>query len=90
MNSDLTRDFGSLIGVINEMCKLLDNLPRNRFVPCVKELLANDYLSTVKDTLLLLSEFKERINLMSFNESVELASGLERLSNCRKNSNYSP
>ncbi|KAL8246704.1 hypothetical protein R6Q59_007920 [Mikania micrantha] len=84
VSSDLTRDFGSLVGVIEEICKVPDNLPRDRLVRCVMELLANDYLSTVSEILLLLSEFKERVNLLSYNDSAELASGLERLSSCKE------
>ncbi|KVI08576.1 putative clathrin assembly protein At4g40080 [Cynara cardunculus var. scolymus] len=88
LNSDLIRDFGSLVGVVEELCKVPDNLlvERDRMLAVVMELLANDYLSTVNEILLRLSEFKERVNLLSFNDSVELASALDRLASCKETS----
>ncbi|CAH1429223.1 unnamed protein product [Lactuca virosa] len=88
MNSDLIRDFCSLVSLIEEICKVPDNLlvERDKLLHSVMELLANDYLSSVNEILLRLSEFKERLGLLSFNESVELASGLDRLTACKDKS----
>lgn len=86
LNSDLIRDFGWLVGVVEEICKVPDNLlvERDRMLHGVMELLANDYLSTVNEILLRLGEFKERLDLLSFNDSVELASALDRLTSCKE------
>lgn len=88
MNNDLIRDFGLLVCVVEEIVKVPDNLlvERNKLLHGVMELLANDYLSTVNEILLRLSEFKERVNLLSFNDSVELASALDRLTCCKEKS----
>lgn len=88
MNSDLIRDFCSLVGVIEEICNVPDNLfvERDRLLHGVMELLANDYLSTVNEILLRLSEFKERLGLLNFNDSVELSSALDRLTTCKEKS----
>lgn len=88
MNSDLIRDFVLLVGVVEEICKVPDNLlvERDKILHGVTELLANDYLSTVNEILLRLSEFKERLGLLSFNDSVELASALDRVTACKEKS----
>ncbi|KAI3794491.1 hypothetical protein L1987_37123 [Smallanthus sonchifolius] len=86
MNSDLIRDVGLLVGVIEEICKVPDNLlvEKDRLVRGVMELLGNDYLSMVNEILVRLSEFKERVGLLSFDDSVELASVLDRLTGCKE------
>ncbi|KAI3798616.1 hypothetical protein L1987_33894 [Smallanthus sonchifolius] len=88
MNSDLIRDVGLLVGVIEEICKVPDNLlvERDRLVRGVMELLGNDYLSMVNGILFRLGEFKERVGLLSFNDSVELGSVLDRLTACKEKS----
>ncbi|KAI3747510.1 hypothetical protein L6452_09969 [Arctium lappa] len=88
MNSDLIGDFGSLVGVVEEICKVPDNLlvEDDRMLAGVMELLANDYLSTVNELLLRLGEFKERVSVLSFDDSVELGDSLERLMSCKATS----
>ncbi|KAL8211290.1 hypothetical protein R6Q57_005727 [Mikania cordata] len=88
VNFDLINDFASLVCVIQEICKVPDDLlvENDRLLHGVMELLANDYLSTVNEIYLRVVEFKERVNLLSFNESFELASSLDRLSCCKEKS----
>nr|GEZ59557.1 hypothetical protein [Tanacetum cinerariifolium] len=86
MNHDLIRDFESLVSLIEEICEAPDNLlvERDRLLHVITDMLMNDYLSTVNEILLRLSEFKERASLLSFNDSVELISSLDRLLNCKE------
>ncbi|KAM0067561.1 putative ANTH domain, ENTH domain-containing protein [Helianthus debilis subsp. tardiflorus] len=86
MNFDLIQDFASLVCVIEEICKVPDNLfvENNVLLHCLMELLAHDYLSTVNEIFLRVIEFKERVELLSFNDSVELASALDRLTSCKE------
>lgn len=86
MNFDLVRDFTTLVSVIEHICKVPDNLlvENDKLLHCVMDLLANDYLSTVNEIFLRVIEFKERVNLLSFNDSVELSSGLDRLTSCKE------
>lgn len=86
MNHDLIRDFESLVCLIEEICKAPDNLlvERDRLLHVITDMLMNDYLSTVNEILLRLSEFKERVSLLSFNDSVELVSSLDRLLSCKE------
>ncbi|KAD5960640.1 hypothetical protein E3N88_12112 [Mikania micrantha] len=88
LNFDLINDFASLVCVIQEICKVPDDLlvENDRLLHGVMELLANDYLSTVNEIYLRVIEFKERVNLLSFNESFELASSLDRLRSCKEKS----
>ncbi|GJS01631.1 putative clathrin assembly protein [Tanacetum coccineum] len=85
-NHDLIRDFESLVSLIEEICEAPDNLlvERDRLLHVITDMLMNDYLSTVNEILLRLSEFKERVSLLSFNDSVELISSLDRLLNCKE------
>lgn len=86
MNCDLIRDFGSLVCVIEEICSVPDNLlvERDRLLQGITDLLANDYLSTVNEILLRLGEINERVNSLSFNDSVELGSVFDRLKTCKE------
>ncbi|MFS8009573.1 putative ANTH domain, ENTH domain-containing protein [Helianthus anomalus] len=81
MTSDLIRDFGLLVSVIDEICKVPDELSveRNRLVYGIMELLAHDYLLTVNELVIRLTEFKVRVKLLSWNELVELGSVIDRL-----------
>lgn len=85
-SQDLVRDVDSLVGMIEEICKV----PDPRFVEGSKllyeviSLLSNDYLSTVNAVLSRLSEFNVRMSCLSFAESVELACALKRLEDCKE------
>ncbi|CAI9111097.1 OLC1v1011234C1 [Oldenlandia corymbosa var. corymbosa] len=85
LNRDLIRDVDSLVGTIEEICKVPD--PRfvegNQILYDVLGFLSKDYLSTVNEILSRLVEFKERLSCLSFGESVELVCALRRLENCK-------
>nr|XP_043633977.1 putative clathrin assembly protein At4g40080 [Erigeron canadensis] len=86
MTNDLIKDFGLLIILVEEICKVPDNLlvEQDKLLHGVMDLLASDYLSIVNEILLRLSEFNERVGLLSFTDSVELCTGFERLLSCKK------
>lgn len=70
------------------MCRVPD--PRfvegNKLLYEVLGLLSNDYLTTVNEILSRLGEFNERLNCLSFGESVELGCALKRLEDCKEKS----
>ncbi|KAJ8557478.1 hypothetical protein K7X08_003103 [Anisodus acutangulus] len=86
LNSDLIRDVNSLVQLIEETCKVPDSLllEGNSLLYEVIGLLGNDYLSTVNELLIRLSEFKERLGCLSFDDSVELGFILKRLEGCKE------
>lgn len=87
LNSDLIREFDSLVVLIEEICKLPDSLNITDGDLLIKEiigLLSNDYLSLVNQILLRLGEFNERLSLLSFGDSVEFVCALKRLQDCRE------
>ncbi|KAK4367002.1 hypothetical protein RND71_014882 [Anisodus tanguticus] len=86
LNSDLIRDVNSLVQLIEETCKVPDFLllEGNSLLYEVIGLLGNDYLSTVIELLIRLSEFKERLGCLSFGDSVELGFILKRLEGCKE------
>ncbi|CAH9110582.1 unnamed protein product [Cuscuta europaea] len=85
LNGDLIREIGSLIGVIEEICRAPDSLllEGNKLLYDVMGLLSGDYTSLVKELLPRLSEFRERLGRLSFADSVELACDLRRLEDCK-------
>lgn len=86
LNSDLIRDVDSLVQLIEETVKLPDSLllDGNKLLYEVIGLLSSDYLSTVNELLIRLSEFKERLSCLSFGDSVELSFILKRLEGCKE------
>lgn len=86
LNQDLIRDVDSLVGVIEEICKVPDPgfVEGNRLLHEVIGLLCNDYLSTVNEILSRLSETNERLSCLSFGVSVELVCALKRLEDCKE------
>lgn len=86
LNSDLLRDVDSLVELIEETVKLPDSLllDDNKLLYEVIGLLNSDYLSTVNELLIRLSEFKQRISCLSFGDSVELSFILKRLEGCKE------
>ncbi|KAI3704355.1 hypothetical protein L1987_74573 [Smallanthus sonchifolius] len=87
-NFDLIKDFASLVSVITEICKVPDNLlvEKNTLLHCILELLTDDYLSMVNEIFLRVIEFKERVDLLNFDESAEFGSALDRLTSCKEKS----
>ncbi|KAK1421512.1 hypothetical protein QVD17_23907 [Tagetes erecta] len=88
INFDLIKDFASLTRVIEEMCKVPDNIlvENDRLLKCIMEALVNDYLSIVNEIVVRVVELKERVSLLSFNDSVELSNELNRLMSCKEKS----
>ncbi|XP_015057201.1 putative clathrin assembly protein At4g40080 [Solanum pennellii] len=86
LNSDLIRDVDSLVQLIEETVKLPDSLllDGNKLLYEVIGLLNSDYLSTVNELLIRLSEFSERLSCLSFGDSVELSFILKRLEECKE------
>ncbi|XP_055816589.1 putative clathrin assembly protein At4g40080 [Solanum dulcamara] len=86
LNSDLIRDVDSLVQLIEETIKLPDSLllDGNKLLYEVIGLLSSDYLSTVNELLIRLSEFKERLSCLSFGDSVELSFIFKRLEGCEE------
>ncbi|MCD7468171.1 hypothetical protein HAX54_006121 [Datura stramonium] len=88
LNSDLIRDVDSLVQLIEETVKLPDSLllEGNKLLYEVIGLVGTDYLSTVNELLIRLSEFRERLSCLSFGDSVELGCILKRLEECKERS----
>ncbi|GFY87372.1 ENTH/ANTH/VHS superfamily protein [Actinidia rufa] len=85
MNVDLIRDVDSLVALIEEICKVPDHsLQGNRLLSEVMGLVDGDYLSTVNEAELRLSEFRERLSQLSFGDPVKLMCELKRLEGCRE------
>lgn len=86
LNQDLIRDIDSLIGLLEEICKIPD--PRfvegNKLLNEVIGLLSKDYLSVVNEILPRLGEVTQRLGCLSFSDSVELTCGLKRLEDCQE------
>lgn len=88
LNEDLIRDVDSLVGVIEELCKIPDPnfiiIEGNKLLNEIVTLLTNDYLTTVNELVTRLSEFNERTSCLSFGESVELICALKRLKDSKE------
>lgn len=88
LNEDLIRDVDSLVGVIEELCKIPDPnfviIEGNKLLYEIVSLLTNDYLTTVNELVTRFSEFNERTSCLSFGESVELVCALKRLKDCKE------
>ncbi|XP_059643088.1 putative clathrin assembly protein At4g40080 [Cornus florida] len=85
-NLDLIRDVGSLVAVIEEICKVPDSIlvDDNKLINEVVGLVGGDYLSAVNQVLIRVTEFMERLSCLSFGESVELVCALKRLEDCKE------
>lgn len=86
LNVDLIKELDSLVVLIEEICKVPDNLAAegDKLVKEIMGLLLSDYVSSVNEILLRLGEFNERLSSLSFGDSVELVCGLKRLQDCRE------
>ncbi|XP_057783847.1 putative clathrin assembly protein At4g40080 [Salvia miltiorrhiza] len=86
LNLDLIKELDSLIVLIEEICRAPDNLAAEggEIVKEITSLFINDYLSSVNELLLRLTELSERLDSLSFGDSVELACALKRLQECRE------
>ncbi|XP_047313176.1 putative clathrin assembly protein At4g40080 [Impatiens glandulifera] len=86
LNGDLVQEIDSLVGLIEEICKIPDNLQmtENGLVVLIVGLIDSDHLSAVNECLMRLSELKQRLVSLSFGESVELSCILKRIEDCRR------
>ncbi|XP_047311046.1 putative clathrin assembly protein At4g40080 [Impatiens glandulifera] len=86
VNRDLIREIDSLVGLMEDICKIPDNLHVKgvELLLGITGFIGGDYLSVVKETVLRVIEFKERVGSMSFGQSVELTCALKRLEDCRE------
>jgi len=86
MNEDLFKETVSLVGLMEEICKRPDSLhvKGNNLVDEIMGFVGEDYFSATNEASIRVSEFRERLNGLSFGESVELACALKRLENCRE------
>lgn len=71
--------------MFEELCKVPDSflVQGNKLLYEVMVLLGNDFLLEVNEIELRLTEFKERLGHLSFDESVDLVCNLNRLDNCK-------
>ncbi|KAF8404669.1 hypothetical protein HHK36_009557 [Tetracentron sinense] len=86
LNRDLLREIDALVGVIEEICRAPDSVhvQGNSLVYEVMEFVRTDYLSAQNEILLRVIEFRERLDSLSFGESVELVCTLKRLEECKE------
>ncbi|XP_031115023.1 putative clathrin assembly protein At4g40080 [Ipomoea triloba] len=84
LNHDLIRDVDSLVVLIEETCKAPDSflLESNKLIHEIMRLLSDDNFSILDETLSRLTELKQRMDCLSFGDSVELALALRRLEDC--------
>ncbi|XP_030463189.2 putative clathrin assembly protein At4g40080 [Syzygium oleosum] len=79
-NSDLLKELDSLVGLIEETCKIPDSLCRdNELIRAVTGFVSEDYLSAMEAILIRVREFGHRLSCLSFGDSVELVCALRRL-----------
>ncbi|OWM66220.1 putative clathrin assembly protein At4g40080 [Punica granatum] len=86
LNSDLLRELDSLVGLIEDACKMPDSthVESARLLRCVKSLAAEDHMSVMNEVAVRISEFRQRLSVLSFGESVELVCNLKRLEGCEE------
>lgn len=86
LDRDLLKEIDSLVGVIEETSKVPDYLhvEGNKLVSEVMEFVHHDYVCAINKVSLRISEFEERLSLMSFGDSVELTCALKRLEDCKE------
>ncbi|KAG6384328.1 hypothetical protein SASPL_155866 [Salvia splendens] len=86
LNLDLIKELDSLSLLIEEISRSPDDsIERGGVI--VKEITAlflNDYISSVNELLLRLTELGERVGSLSFGDSVEVVCCLKRLQSCRE------
>lgn len=75
----------SLVVLIEETCKTPDFLlERNKLIDEIMRLVSDDNLSIIDETLSRLTELKQRMDCLSFGDSVELTLALKRFEDCRE------
>lgn len=86
LNSDLLRELDSLVGLIEDTCKMPESthLDSAALLLQVKSLAAEDHVSVMNEVAVRVGEFRERLSLLSFGESVEFVCTLKRLEGCEE------
>jgi hypothetical protein len=86
LNPDLLKQTVSLVGLMEEICKRPDSLhvEGNNLVGEIMRFVGEDCFSATNEVSIRVSEFGERLNGLSFGESVEVVCVLKRLENCKE------
>ncbi|KAE8680676.1 putative clathrin assembly protein [Hibiscus syriacus] len=85
INSELLKEINSLGNLIEQIARAPGSLNSNCNI-LVDEVLGSvgeDYLSSINEVSIRVSEFRERLGCLSFVDSVELACALKRLEDCK-------
>ena len=86
INSELLKEINSLVNLLEQISKRPDSLNANDsiLVDEVVGLIDEDYLSSINEVSIRVSEFRERLSCLSFVDSVELVCALKRLEDCKE------
>ncbi|KAK8663841.1 hypothetical protein V6N13_083646 [Hibiscus sabdariffa] len=86
INSELLKEINSLGNLIEQIGRTPDSLNSkgNMLIDEVLGLVGEDYLSSINEVSIRVSEFRERLGCLSFVDSVELACALKRLEDCKE------
>lgn len=87
VNRDLLRELDSVTSVVEEAHKIpesLDSVRDDKLVEQAVALVGEDYFSVMGEISIRVDEFRNRVSLVSFSESVELGCCLRRLEDCRE------
>ncbi|XP_039066757.1 putative clathrin assembly protein At4g40080 [Hibiscus syriacus] len=86
INSELLKEINSLGNLIVQIARASGSLNSNGniLVDEVLGLVGEDYLSSINEISIRVSEFRERHGCLSFVDSVELACALKRLEDCKE------
>ncbi|XWS41629.1 hypothetical protein CRYUN_Cryun17cG0098600 [Craigia yunnanensis] len=86
INSELLKEINSLVILLEHISKRPDSLHANDniLVDEVLGLVGEDYLSSINEVSIRVSEFRERLSCLSFVESVELVCALKGLEDCKE------
>ncbi|XVF59068.1 hypothetical protein PTKIN_Ptkin07bG0245000 [Pterospermum kingtungense] len=86
INSELLKEVNSLVNLLEQVSRRGDSshVNGNILVDEVLELVGEDYLSSINEVSIRVSEFRERLSCLSFVDSVELVCALKRLEDCKE------
>ncbi|KAK4791418.1 hypothetical protein SAY86_031831 [Trapa natans] len=87
LNSHLLRDIDSLVYLIEDTCKMPEStthLHTTELLRRVKSLVAEDHVFIMNEVTVRVKEFRERLGLLNFGESIELVCALKRLEICEE------
>ncbi|XP_022740053.1 putative clathrin assembly protein At4g40080 [Durio zibethinus] len=86
INSELLKEINSLVNLLEHSSKRADSLHANGniLVDEVIRLVGEDYLSSINEVSVRVSELRERLSCLSLVDSVELVCALKRLEDCKE------